>query len=126
MPRSNGNGHRRPPRIHIYPTYPFGGKDPAIRKVLSLQEEEGLRQSIAAQMAGVSPATPASWRKPDGVRRPQFASIAAYASACGYDIVFKRRRVQTDVETALATAAKQRERERDPDYHPRVKDYEFA
>ena len=125
MPR-RANDHRRPPRIHIYPTYQFAGKDPAIRKVLALQEEEGLKQSIAAQIAGISKQTPARWRAPDGVRRPQFASIAAFAAACGYDIVFKRRRVQTDVETGLANAAKQREREEQPGYRPNIKDYEFA
>jgi len=127
MPRHNGNGHHRPARIHIYRTYPFGHKDPVIPKVLALQEEEGFRQSDAALIAGLNPHTPTSWRKHDGVRRPQFASIAAYAAALGYDIEFKRRRVKVDVASELAQAAKERKaREDNPNYRPRVKEYEFA
>ena len=126
MPRRS-NGHHRPARIHIYRTYPFGGKDPVIPKVLALQEEVGMRQGDTALIAGLSPHTPGNWRKPDGVRRPQFASIAAFAAALGYDIEFKRRRVKTDVETELVQAAKERAaREKNPDYRPRVKEYEFT
>ena len=125
MPRRSGtNGHR--PRMLFYRTYPFGHKDPVIPKVMALQEQEGFSSSDAALIAGISKQTPTRWRRPDGVRRPQFASIAAYAAALGYDITFQKRRVKTDVEAELAAAAKEREaRAKNPDYRPRLKDYEF-
>jgi len=125
MPR-RANGHK-PARFHLYRTYAFANKDPVIAKVQALQEGEGMRMGDAALIAGISPTTPNNWRRADGVRRPQFASIAAYVAALGYDIEFKRRRVKTDVEAELAKAAKEREAKKaDPDYRPRVKEYEFT
>lgn len=90
--------------IRAYRTYRFIDKDPVIDKLRTIIADEGLskRKTNVATMAGITPSTLHNWFDGD-TKRPQFASIAAVASALGYDVTFsKEQKLNYDNELELA------------------------
>ncbi|WP_442784050.1 hypothetical protein [Collimonas fungivorans] len=84
--------------IKMYKTYSFRNKDPIIDIMrTALQDEakatgisERKMQRIACELSGLSPGTPTGWFR-KGVKRPQFASLNAFARAIDYDLTLVRR-----------------------------------
>lgn len=90
--------------IRTYRTYRFIDKDPVIDKLRTIINDEGLskKKNNVATMAGVTPSTLTNWFEGD-TKRPQHASIAAVASALGYEVTFSKER-KVDYESDLVLA----------------------
>lgn len=66
----------------IYPLYAFHDHDPVLDWIDWQVEKSGEKRSIIAARANISPSTFNNWYKRK-TKRPQFASVAAVARACG-------------------------------------------
>jgi transcriptional regulator with XRE-family HTH domain len=84
------NGHRA--RVVIYRHYRFLDKDPVIDRLRTMMHDEGMNEHKSAMVSGLAPGTLINWFRGD-TRRPQFASIAAFSRALGYDMTFQKTRV---------------------------------
>ena len=101
-------------KIKIYRTYgsdSYLDKDPVIGQVKDMLEKERLfkKPGIVSEISGVSANTLYNWFHGE-TRRPQFATIAAVASAIGYQLGF-RQAEKINVDEARKIAAKWRERQ---------------
>lgn len=76
-------------RVHLYKSYKFGGdqKDPVIHRIHSMLDESGVDYTKAAELSDVSRSTIVAWIEGDTMR-PKYCTIAAVASALGYEQVF--------------------------------------
>jgi hypothetical protein len=98
-------------RISVYRTYNFIDKDPIIDKVRTVLQDEGLlkKRNIVSRLSGVSVGTMDKWFDGD-TRKPQHATLAAVATAVGYEIGFKKIQ-RIDVDEELKVAADWRKRQ---------------
>lgn len=95
--RTNGSGSLR-----LYRSYNFMDKDPVIDELRTIHQREGLSYSQIGWLSGISSNTIHNWFE-GKTRRPQNASIEAYARALGYRRKFeKTREVNYDREIAKA------------------------
>ena len=69
-------------KAKLYKTYVFRDKDPVIDHLRTAVKDDGRKRSQLAQDSGVSAATLSNWFE-GTTRRPQFATVAAVARACG-------------------------------------------
>lgn len=76
--------------MKIYQTYLFRNKDPIIDRVHTLVQDSGVSLAYIENKSGVRAKTIYNWFN-GAVRRPQHATIAAVASALGYDMTFSKR-----------------------------------
>jgi len=111
--RSNGVGHNRGV-LRIYRSYNFvDGKDPAIDKLRTIVQDEGVTEQQLHVLSGVGQQTFGSWFR-GKTRRPQHATLAAAAAALGYDWTLQKIK-KVDVATELPKAQRwldRREEER--------------
>lgn len=98
--------------VRVYRTYRFIDKDPVIDKMRTVLQDEGLfkKRHIVSKLSGVSSTTLANWFDGD-TKRPQHATIAAVATAVGYEYEFKRAR-KLDIDSELKVAAAWRKRQK--------------
>lgn len=89
--------------LKLYKTYMFRDKDPVIDAVRTVVEDSKKPWSQISEESGVSRQTMRNWFLGD-TRRPQFATVAAVVSACGFSI----RIGSTPVVTAEPQRAKAR------------------
>ncbi len=76
----------------IYPYYRHTGQDPMVSVVLrTVGRVSNTSQSASAKKAKVSPGTVKNWQDKK-TRRPQHATLAAYAGAHGLEFRLGRKR----------------------------------
>lgn len=85
-----------------YRSYSFVDKDPVIDRLRTMVQREGLKYGEVGTISGVSGTTLHNWFEGQ-TRRPQFATVAAVASALGYAQTFKKKK-QIDYERELQKA----------------------
>jgi len=98
--------------LHIYRTYNFVDKDPAIDKIRTIVKDEGLmkRLSIVHELSGVATTTLQNWF--DGeTKSPQNRTLAAVASALGYELQYQKTK-DLDIERELKIAKRWNEQQR--------------
>jgi transcriptional regulator with XRE-family HTH domain len=90
-------------RVKIYRTYRFGAdKDPICYALRTLRQDEGLKNSQVATLAGVAAGTFHNICD-GGTRRPQNATVTAISSALGY-VRHDRLKKDGSVEVAFEKA----------------------
>src|SRR3954462_7557509 len=99
--RTNGGGGNRG-ALQIYRSYNFINKDPAIDKIRTMVQDEGVDETQLHVLSGVSTTTFANWFRGD-TKRPQHATLAATAGALGYEWDLKKTKM-VDVATELPKA----------------------
>ena len=85
--------------IKMYKTYMFRNKDPIVDTLrTALQQEAKLTgiserkmERIACELSGLSNSTPAGWFR-KGIKRPQFATLNAFARAIDHELTLTRRK----------------------------------
>jgi len=101
MAKRNGKAPRGV--MHLYRSYVFKDKDPAIDKIRTIVQDEGVSEAQLHVLSNVSLTTFASWFRGD-TKRPQHATLAAAASALGYDWTLQKSKViDYDDEMVKAT-----------------------
>ena len=89
--------------MHLYRSYVFKDKDPAIDKIRTIVQDEGVSEAQLHVLSNVSLTTFAAWFRGD-TKRPQHATLAAAASALGYDWTLqKKKALNYDDEMVKAT-----------------------
>lgn len=80
--------------LKLYKSYSFKDKDPIIDKMRTVLSDEGVKESEACELSGLSQSTLRNWFHGE-TRRPQFATVMALARSVGYDLelVKSERRV---------------------------------
>jgi transcriptional regulator with XRE-family HTH domain len=68
--------------LRLYKSYMFRDKDPIIDALRTAMADDGATYSEIHDRSGVSTVTQRNWFKGE-TRRPQFATVAAFARACG-------------------------------------------
>lgn len=101
MSKTNGKGHHDK-RGFTYRSYSFVDKDPVIDRMRTLYQRSGLSYHQIGIISGVSGSTLHNWFEGQ-TRRPQFATVAAFASSLGYAQTFKKKK-QIDYEKELEKA----------------------
>jgi transcriptional regulator with XRE-family HTH domain len=97
--------------LKLYRSYVFIDKDPVIDHVRTAMQDAKVTSARVARDSGVSPTTLDNWFH-GATRRPQFATVAAVASALGRPIKFGTRDVTPNPsKPALEALRKQEERE---------------
>jgi DNA-binding phage protein len=103
-------------RVKVLRTYRFLDKDPVKDKLQTLLQDEGLygkkNMSKVAALASLSPTTLDNlFFGP--TRKPQHATVMAIATACGYEMEFKKaRKLNFDEELVFARAWNKKQAER--------------
>jgi|SRR6187401_1626707 len=100
MAKRNGKAPRGV--MHLYRSYVFKDKDPAIDKIRTIVQDEGVSEAQLHILSNVSVTTFASWFR-GNTKRPQHATLAAAASALGYDWELQKKK-HVDVERELPRA----------------------
>jgi hypothetical protein len=96
-----GNGSLR-----LYRSYNFVDKDPIIDELRTIDEKEGLSYTQIHWLSGISVSTMRNWF--DGkTKRPQNASIEAFARALGYRRKFEKTR-EVNFEREIAKAKEEK------------------
>lgn len=102
-------------KYRTYNTYLFRDKDPAIDKLRSMAQKEGVdlddpvqRREIT-RVANLGETTPDNWFFGD-VRKPQHATMAAYAGAFGYEWDLVKKRPSHKRAAGTFSAVKKRKR----------------
>lgn len=72
--------------ISTYRSYNFVDKDPIIDRVRTMMRQAGLSLAEVERKSGVKESTLDSWFN-GKTRKPQFATISAVISACGFELV---------------------------------------
>lgn len=100
---------RRTP-LNIYRTYNFIDKDPAIDKIRTIVNDEGLikKLNIVHELSGVATTTLDNWFNGE-TKCPQNRTLAAVASALGYELQYEKTK-DINVERELVVAKKWREK----------------
>jgi hypothetical protein len=106
--KKNGYAYRGP--LGLYRSYVFKDKDPAIDKIRTVIADEGVNETQLHILSGVSTTTFANWFRGD-TKRPQHATLAAAASALGYDWTLQKKKV-IDYESEIPKAAAWYEKQR--------------
>jgi transcriptional regulator with XRE-family HTH domain len=97
--------------LKLYRSYVFLDKDPVIDVVRTAMQDAKAKSAKIARDSGVSPTTLANWFH-GPTKRPQFATVAAVASALGKPIRFGAQEVKPEPsKPALAALHRQEERE---------------
>jgi len=74
--------------LNLYKSYVFRDKDPIIDAIRTAYEDAGGSPRFISARSNVSPSTIRNWFR-GATRRPQFATIAEVAIACGkHGIIF--------------------------------------
>ena len=84
--------------IKMYKTYLFRNKDPIIDELRTALQMEAKATGVsvskmerkACELSGLSFSTPAGWFRKE-IRRPQFATLKAFARAIDSDLTLTRR-----------------------------------
>jgi hypothetical protein len=84
--------------IKLYKTYSFRNKDPIIDELRTALQMEAKATGIsdkkmerkACELSGLSFSTPAGWFRKT-TRRPQFATLNAFARAIDHDLTLRKR-----------------------------------
>jgi len=82
--KKNGTHTGNRGALRLYRSYIFRDKDPAIDKIRTIVQDEGVDETQLHVLSGVSTTTFANWFRGDTLR-PQHATLAAAAAALGYD-----------------------------------------
>jgi transcriptional regulator with XRE-family HTH domain len=109
--KSNGRSNRG--ALQLYRGYNFINKDPAIDKIRTIVQQEGVSEAQLHVLSGVSTTTFANWFRGD-TKRPQFCTLAAAAAAIGYDWELQKKKVvniETELPKAQAWLDKQRRKQ---------------
>ena len=76
--------------LHLYKSYMFKDKDPIIDALRTAWEDSGDTYTRVSELSSVATGTMRNWFK-GSTKRPQFATVAAFAIAVGkHGIVFGR------------------------------------
>lgn len=102
-PRKRGNGSGG---LRLYRSYNFVEKDPVIDELRTIDQKEGLSYSQIAWLSGLTATTIRNWFEGD-TRRPQNASIEAFARALGYRRKFEKTR-EINFEREIAKAKEEK------------------
>lgn len=94
--------------LRLYRSYNFVDKDPAIDKLRTLMKDERLDKKKLSILSGVSYAALDSWFDGD-TKRPQHATLAAAATAMGYDWTLTQAK-KLDYATELPKAQRWQEK----------------
>lgn len=86
--------------IKMYKTYSFRNKDPIVDVLrTALQKEakatgvsERKMERIACELSGLSNGTPAGWFRKE-IKRPQFATLNAFARAIDHELMLVKKKV---------------------------------
>jgi transcriptional regulator with XRE-family HTH domain len=108
--KKNGAGNRG--YLGIYRTYNFINKDPAIDALRTIINDEGVSEAKLHVLSGVSVTTFTGWFRGD-TKRPQHATLAAAASALGYDYELRKKKtvdIASELLKGQAWLDKQKER----------------
>ena len=108
MAKRNGKTTRGP--LRLYRSYVFKDKDPAIDRLRTIVQDEGLTEAQLHVLSGVSTTTFANWFRGE-TKRPTNACIDATYGALGWERVPQKMR-SIDYKTEIPKAAKWYEAQR--------------
>jgi transcriptional regulator with XRE-family HTH domain len=100
--KKKGNGS-----LWLYRSYNFVDKDPIIDELRNIQKREGLSYNEIKWLSGVSTTTLYNWFE-GSTKRPQNASIEAFARSLGYRRKFEKTS-EINYERELIRAKKEKE-----------------
>jgi DNA-binding phage protein len=92
--------------IRVYRSYNFVDKDPVIDAMRTVVEDSGKSYARIQRDSGVTTTTLSNWFL-GKTKRPQFATVAAVARACGQQLFIGNRRI-TPLRVVAEKAARSR------------------
>lgn len=78
--------------LRVYKSYNFWEKDPVIDTIRTIVDNSHKKYAAISRESGVAAQTISNWFN-GSTRRPQFATVAAVARACGQDITIGGKEV---------------------------------
>jgi hypothetical protein len=100
--RQSRNTRQPQGTLRLYRSYNFIDKDPAIDRLRTMVQDEGLKYHEIQILSGVAETTMRNWFHGD-TRMPQHATMAAVASALGYDWeLVKKKKIDYEAEMPAA------------------------
>lgn len=79
-----------------YNTYRFIDKDPIIDICRTARQDSGMSAMDIERASGLRAGTQKNWFE-GGTRRPQYASVAAFLGACGYQLTVSKSTVNSNM-----------------------------